>query len=430
MSASVHRPGASRRLFIGLVIGVVCGLIANRLGAVTPLVNQAVAVADVIGNLFLRLLFVMVVPLVVSALALAVAEIGDLGKLGRLGLATLGVTIVLSGSAVVIGVGLVNLIRPGDALAAARGDEQAATATPETGRVLAQATGMKKFRDIVIDMIPQNPLQEMVGAIDGSSKGNGMLAVMVFALLLGAAIAASPDECRPLVGWLEAWTTVAMTVIGWGMACAPLGAGCLVFATVARLGFDALVSLFWFAFTVLAGFAVQLLLVYPVVLRTLSRFRPLDFFRRSAEAMQVAFGTSSSNATLPTALRVAEQDLGLRRDAARFVLTVGATGNQNGTALFEGVVVLFLAQVFGVSLTAGQQLQVVLMAMLAGIGTAGVPGGSLPLVAVIAQSVGVPAEGIGLILGVDRLLDMCRTVLNVTGDLVVAACVAGDGRQG
>ena len=422
---ALHRNGAARRLFIGLVLGVIVGLVANRLGAGTTLVDHAVAVADVVGNLFLRLLFVMVVPLVVSALALAVAEIGDLAKLGRLGLATLAVTVVLSSSAVLIGVGLVNLIRPGDALAAARGHEADASPAAETERLLTQATGMKKLRDIVVDMIPQNPLQEMVGAIDGSSKGNGMLAVMVFALLLGAAIAANPDSCRPLVGWLEAWNTVAMTVIGWGMAIAPVGAGCLVFATVARLGFDALVSLFWFAFTVLAGFAIQLVIVYPAVLRALSRFRPRDFFRRSAEAMQVAFGTSSSNATLPTALRVAEHDLGLRRDAARFVLTVGATGNQNGTALFEGVVVLFLAQVFGVSLTAGQQVQVVLMSMLAGIGTAGVPGGSLPLVAVIAQSVGVPAEGIGLILGVDRLLDMCRTVLNVTGDLVVAACVAG-----
>jgi DAACS family dicarboxylate/amino acid:cation (Na+ or H+) symporter len=284
---------------------------------------------------------------------------------------------------------------------------------------------VKPLREIVIDMVPQNPLQEMVGAIDGSSKGNGMLAVMVFSLLLGAAIAANPTTCRPLVGWLEAWNTVAMTVIRWGMAWAPMGAGCLVFATVSRLGVEAIVSLAWFAITVLAGFAIQLAVVYPIVLRTLSRFRPMDFFRRSSEALQVAFGTSSSNATLPTALRVAEHDLGLRRDAARFVLTIGATGNQNGTALFEGVVVLFLAQVFGVELSAGQQLQVVLMAMLAGIGTAGVPGGSLPLVAVIAQSVGVPAEGIGLILGVDRLLDMCRTVLNVTGDLVVAACVAG-----
>jgi DAACS family dicarboxylate/amino acid:cation (Na+ or H+) symporter len=394
----------------------------------SPPAVQAVACAEIVGNLFLRILFVMVVPLVFSALALAVAEIGDLGRLGRLGLATLGVTVVLSSAAVLIGVGLVNTIRPGAALAAAQAGAGADTRTTDADAVLAQAGRTKRLRDVVIDMIPQNPLQEMVGAIDGSSKGNGMLAVMVFALLVGAAIAANPEVCRPLVAWLEAWNAIAMTVIGWGMAVAPLGAGCLVFATVARLGLDALVSLSWFAFTVLLGFAIQLLLVYPAVLRVLSRFRPGDFFRRSAEAMQVAFGTSSSNATLPTALKVAQNDLGLDRDASRFVLTVGATGNQNGTALFEGVVVLFLAQVFGVSLSAGQQLQVVLMAMLAGIGTAGVPGGSLPLVAVIAQSVGVPADGIGMIFGIDRLLDMCRTVLNVTGDLVVAACVAGKER--
>jgi DAACS family dicarboxylate/amino acid:cation (Na+ or H+) symporter len=423
-----HRPGPSRRIFAGLVIGALAGLAVNMLARESQPAVQAVACAEIVGNLFLRILFVMVVPLVFSALALAVAEIGDLGRLGRLGLATLGVTVVLSSAAVLIGVGLVNTIRPGAALAAAQAGAEADTRTTDADAVLAQAGRTKRLRDVVIDMIPQNPLQEMVGAIDGSSKGNGMLAVMVFALLVGAAIAANPEVCRPLVAWLEAWNAIAMTVIGWGMAVAPLGAGCLVFATVARLGLDALVSLSWFAFTVLLGFAIQLLLVYPAVLRVLSRFRPGDFFRRSAEAMQVAFGTSSSNATLPTALKVAQNDLGLDRDASRFVLTVGATGNQNGTALFEGVVVLFLAQVFGVSLSAGQQLQVVLMAMLAGIGTAGVPGGSLPLVAVIAQSVGVPADGIGMIFGIDRLLDMCRTVLNVTGDLVVAACVAGKER--
>jgi DAACS family dicarboxylate/amino acid:cation (Na+ or H+) symporter len=417
--------GGSRRILVGLALGAVLGLVANRLAGGLWATGVAVSAADIVGNLFLRMLFVMVVPLVVSALALAVAEIGDLGKLGRLGLATLGVTAVLSSTAVVIGLGLVNLIRPGDAIAAAGGADPRAAPAAESDRLLAQARGAKPLREVLIDMIPQNPLQEMAGAIDGSSRGNGMLAVMVFALLLGAACAAHPAACRPILAWLEAWNVVAMTVIGWGMAIAPVGAGCLVFTTVARLGLDALLSLLWFALTVLLGLALQLVVVYPIVLRALSSFRPLDFFRRSAEALEVAFGTSSSNATLPTALRVAEHSLGLRRDAARFVLTVGATGNQNGTALFEGVVVLFLAQVFGVALTGGQQLQVVLMAMLAGIGTAGVPGGSLPLVAVIAQSVGVPAEGVGIVLGVDRLLDMCRTVLNVTGDLVVAACVAG-----
>ncbi|MFM8577729.1 MAG: dicarboxylate/amino acid:cation symporter [Planctomycetaceae bacterium] len=425
--ATESRPpavGGSRRILVGLACGAILGLLANVLGREQPVTATAVVVADVVGNVFLRMLFVMVVPLVVSALSLAVAEIGDLAKLGRLGLATLGVTAVLSGASVLIGLGLVNAIRPGASLEGAR-DSVLEKSHGEADRLLAQARATKSFRDVMIDMIPQNPIQEMTGAIDGSSKGNGMLAVMVFALLLGAAIAANPDSCAPLRRWLEAWNVVAMTVIRWGMEIAPLGAGCLVFATVAKLGFDAILSLVWFAGTVLVGLAIQLVVVYPMALRLLSDFRPTDFFRRASEAMQVAFGTSSSNATLPTALLVAERDLGLRRDAARFVLTVGATGNQNGTALFEGVVVLFLAQVFGVTLTAGQQLQVVLMAMLAGIGTAGVPGGSLPLVAVIAQSVGVPAEGIGIILGVDRILDMCRTVLNVTGDDQVAACVAG-----
>lgn len=194
---------------------------------------------------------------------------------------------------------------------------------------------------------------------------------------------------------------------------------------VARLGFDVVVSLAWFGLTVIAGLGVQLVVVYPLVLRLVAGRSPAAFLRSVAPAMEVAFGTSSSNATLPTALKVAEENLRLPRDAARFVLTVGATANQNGTALYEGVVVLFLAQVYGIELSAAQQLQVVLMSVLAGIGTAGVPGGSLPLIAVLARSVGVPAEGIGLIFGVDRLLDMCRTVLNVTGDLVVADCVAG-----
>jgi len=251
---------------------------------------------------------------------------------------------------------------------------------------------------------------------------------MVFALLVGAAIATEPERCGPLAAWLEGWHAVAMTVIGWALRLAPVGAGCLVFKVAAQLGFDVVVSLCWFAATVLAGLGLQLAVVYPLVLRLFAGRSPAAFLRGVAPAMEVAFGTSSSNATLPTALAVAENNLRLPRETARFVLTVGATANQNGTALYEGVVVLFLAQVYGIDLAVGQQLQVVLMSILAGIGTAGVPGGSLPLIAVLARSVGVPAEGIGLIFGVDRLLDMCRTVLNVTGDLVVASCVAGRAR--
>jgi DAACS family dicarboxylate/amino acid:cation (Na+ or H+) symporter len=362
---------------------------------------------------------------VVSALVLAVVEMGDLSKLGRVGLRTLLYSAVLSGSAVLLGLLLVNTIRPGHAISTESREDLLKSYSKDTANSLAKASQAKSLKEVLIDMVPQNPLQEMVGAIDGSSKGNGMLSVMIFSLLLGGAIAVNPEKCAPLIAWLEGWNTVAMTVIGWALRLAPVGAGCLVFGVVSRLGFDVVRTLFWFALTVLLGLGLQLVVVYPLVLRVLGGWSPLAFFRGVRPAMEVAFGTSSSNATLPTALRVAEDDLRLPRDTARFVLTVGATANQNGTALYEGVVVLFLAQVFGMELSLPQQVQVVLMSILAGIGTAGVPGGSLPLIAVLLQSVGVPGEGIGLIFGVDRLLDMCRTVLNVTGDLVVATCVSG-----
>lgn len=447
---STAAPGgdpSARRILIGLLLGAVLGMVANVLLRPGTPVDGVAAwdlngdrvhdgldwfcqnVTTVIGRLFLRLMFMVVLPLVVSALALAVVEIGDVRKLGRIGLRTLLFSGILSASAVLLGLTLVNLIRPGEALSAEARQalvERNAAGSADVGQ---KASKSKSVRDIVIDMIPENPLQEMAGAIDGSSKGNGMLAVMFASLFLGAALAAKPAECRGVISFLEGLNSVAMTIIGWAMTLAPLGAGCLVFSIVATLGYEVLVTLAWFAATVLLGLLLQLVVVYPLVLTLFSRVTPLAFFSKISEAMQVAFGTSSSNATLPTALRVAEQNLQLPRETARFVLTVGATGNQNGTALYEGVVVLFLAQVFGVELSLGQQVMVVLMSILAGIGTAGVPGGSLPLIVVLMRSVGVPGEGIGIIMGVDRILDMCRTVLNVTGDLVVATCVSGGAKK-
>ena len=223
---------------------------------------------------------------------------------------------------------------------------------------------------------------------------------------------------------IEGLFEVSMALIRLVIRLAPIAVFCFMFNLTALFGFDLLVRLGAYVLVVLAGLLLHLVVTYSVALR-LSGHSPRAFFRGIQEAMLMAFSTASSNATLPTALRVADR-VGLPPKVSRFVLTVGATANQNGTALFEGVTVLFLAQFFGVDLDLGQQLMVMFVCILGGIGTAGVPAGSLPVVALICGMVGVPAEGIGIILGVDRFLDMCRTTLNVTGDLVLATMVSKD----
>lgn len=429
------------KILLGLVVGSVLGIGAHAYfsrpaiagpdpqdvdanGVDDRLDWVASNVADPLGRVFLRLVLMVVVPLVVSALALAVVELGDVRRLGRVGLRTLLWTVVLSSIAVTIGVVLVNAIRPGERLATQKKEALAAQYSSGAAEKVDQARRAKPLKDILLDIIPENPLQEMVGALDGSSKGNGMLAVMFFALMMGVAIGLAGDRALALVRVLEGLFAVSMTVIDLAMRLAPYGVACLVFAMTARLGGELLATLAWFVGTALAGFALQLLVVYPIFLLLVARRSPRTFFRGISDAMLTAFGTSSSNATLPTALHVADEKLQLPPAVSRFVLTIGATGNQNGTALYEGVVVLFLAQVFGVDLTLPQQLMVMLMSILGGVGTAGVPGGSLPMVIVVLQSIGVPGESVAIILGIDRILDMCRTVLNVTGDLVLASGVA------
>ncbi|MBS0203756.1 MAG: dicarboxylate/amino acid:cation symporter [Planctomycetes bacterium] len=442
------------RILIGLVIGVTLGLVANWLGTAEPGVlhdpdgngkadgyvdylrsdengnglhgwlDEAIYWAKPVGDVFLRMMFMVVVPMVFSALTLAVVEIGDVRKLGMMGLKTLGFTAILSTAAVLIGITLVDGLKPGLSLEPGQRQKLLDQYAGEANRSMDKAKQAKPVRDVLVNLLPENPLQEMVGAVDGSSKGNGMLAVMVFSLICGVAITTRPEETKTLVACLEGLYAISMSVIGFAMKLAPVGAGCLVFALSAQLGLSILKTLFWFVLTAMLGLGLQLLVVYSIVVMVFARRSPWSFFRDVSEAMLVGFGTSSSSATLPTAIEVAQEQLKLPKRVSNFVLTVGATGNQNGTALYEGVVVLFLAQVMGVELSATQQFSVVLMAILAGVGTAGVPGGSLPLIVVVMQSVGVPGAAIGIILGVDRILDMCRTVVNVTGDLVIAACVA------
>lgn len=418
------------KILIGLLIGATCGLTANALTAqgndlARHYVDNIATIANVVGQVFLRLVFMVVIPLVFSALALGVAGMKDWGRLGRVGLKTLLFTLVLSTSAVLIGVGLTNTLRPGRWLSVEKQKELSAQYTDAASQNVAKAKQAKTIDVILLDIIPKNPLQEMVGALDGSSPGGGMISVMFFSLMFGLALTRVPENSEILVGWLEGLQSVSMVIIGWAMRLAPLAVACLVFSLTSRLGLSIVPPLLGFVGTVLLGLGLQMFVVYPAVLWWSTGRNPWQFFSQISEAIWTAFGTSSSNASLPTALRVAREELLLPDEEARFVLTIGATGNQNGTALYEGVVVLFLAQVFHVELTLTQQVMVVLMSVLAGVGTAGVPGSSLPMIVVVMQSVGVPGAGIGIILGIDRILDMCRTVLNVSGDLTVAACVAG-----
>ena len=254
-----------------------------------------------------------------------------------------------------------------------------------------------------------------------------MLPFMVFALVFGLAVSALPqkkDERPVIVDVLEQIFDACMRIVHFAMRCAPVAVFAIILNTTLTLGGSVFAALLLYVLTVVIGLLLQQFVVYGLALKFLARRSPLEFFRQCRDVYVYAFSTASSNATLPLSLEVAETRLHLPPRIARFALTVGSTANQNGTALFEGVTVLFLAQVYGLDLTVGQQVRVMLMSILAGVGTAGVPGGSLPMVLIVAQSVDIPAEGMGLILGVDRFLDMCRSAINVSGDLVIATLIS------
>ena len=283
--------------------------------------------------------------------------------------------------------------------------------------VAAPKTGV----DLFVQIVPDNPIKAMA---------NGdMLSVMFFALVfgIGLSLAATPGAER-LREVIEGLYDVTMRLIHGVIALAPFGVAALLFTLTSTLGYEILVQLARYIGVVLLALALHQVVVYSLAVWLLGRMHPLRFFSGIAEAMVTAFSTSSSNATLPTALKVAEENLKLPPAVSRFVLTIGSTANQNGTALFEGVTVLFLAQFYDVHLALGSQILVVLVCILGGIGTAGVPSGSIPVIAMILGLVGIPPEGIGMILGVDRFLDMCRTVLNVSGDLAAAVVISrGEG---
>jgi len=406
------------RMLAGFLAGLIIGLAVHYgapdaawVGTVTTYVTGP------LGQIFLRLLFMLVIPLLVSALIVGVAEMGEMRALKTVGVRTLVYTVIVSAISVVISLVLVNLLQPGagvdPGLARSLMAEGAAGAQAIADRAGEAKTGM----DAVVAIVPDNVFAAM-GA-------NDVLAVMFFALFFGIGLMlVRTPRTEALKTVVEGVFEVVMKLIGLVIQLAPIAVFCFMFNLAAQFGWDLIIRLSAFVGVVLLALALQMFVVFPVLLKALAGKPPAAFFRETQEAFVMAFATASSNATLPTALRVAHDRLRLPDKVARFVLTIGATANQNGTAMFEGVTVIFLAQFFGIDLTLQQQIVVMLVCILGGIGTAGVPAGSLPVIALILASVGVPPEGIGLILGVDRFLDMCRTTLNVIGDLVAATIVS------
>jgi DAACS family dicarboxylate/amino acid:cation (Na+ or H+) symporter len=412
------------RILIGLGVGVTAGLGANTLlGGNHPVVQAVVGhVTEPIGTLFLRLLLMIVVPLVFSSLVVGVGGVGDVRKLGRVGLKTIAYTVVLSAISVVIGLTLANTIRPGTRIDPATAQELAARYSDAAKKLTGAPSGPSAdtpLMQVVKTLVPVNPVSAV------ASETPNMLHLMFFALLFGVALTLVGETVSaPLMRGLQSVYDVTAKIVDIVMRVAPYAVACLVFNNTARFGLELLRALGWFILTVLLGLTLHMFGVFSLSVALLSRISPVAFFRRIETVMLTAFSTSSSNATLPTALRVSEENLGVPRQINSFVLTVGATANQNGTALYEGVTVLFLAQLAGVNLSLGQQLMVVYLAILGGIGTAGVPSGSIPFIIAVLTQVHVNPALIAIILGVDRILDMCRTTLNVTGDLTAATYVA------
>src|SRR5687767_6131967 len=407
------------KILLGLVVGAVVGIAANQtLGGnhdVVAFVNKYIATP--VGQIFLRLLFMIVIPLVFASISLGVAGLGDLRRVGRVGGKAIGYFLVSTALAATLGLIAVSIVRPGEQMDRATAEQLRTEFSSDASSRVEAAASSDFGVNTIINMIPRNPVRAAVDL--------DMLGIITFGIIFGAALTLiTAERARPMLSWLEALQDVVIKIVEMAMRFAPYGVAALIFGVTSRFGFHLLKPLGAYVLVVLGALLVHVLVNISLILRLIVGVSPLLFFRRIRAALVTAFSTSSSNATLPTALHVAEKNLGIPPSIAGFVLPLGSTMCMNGTALFEGITVIFLAQVFGVTLGLGQMVIVMVMAVITAVGAAGVPGGSIPLLVGILAMFGVPGEGIAIILGVDRILDMSRTTVNVCGDLTAATWVA------
>lgn len=385
----------SYKILIGLVLGVIAGLVAGPASA--PLLQVWVAP---IGTFFINLIKMIIVPTVLASLICGAASLGDVKKLGRIGVKVMAFYLLTTAFAVSLGLVLGNLMQPGKGLILPTGAKVAPKAAPAISEVL-------------VNLIPANPFKAMV---------NGdMLQIIVFALFIGVGITMVGARAKPLENFFDGLAEVTYKIIDVIMMLAPIGVFALIMPVVAVNGPKVLLPLASVIAAVYIGCLLHMAVVYSGAVTLLAGMSPVRFFKGIFPAMLVAFSTCSSAAALPVNMKCTQENLGVSKEIASFCLPLGATVNMDGTALYQGVCALFIAQVYGIELSMGQYITIILTGTLASIGTAGVPGAGLIMLTLVLQSVGLPLEGIALIAGIDRVLDMIRTTVNITGD--AAACV-------
>jgi proton glutamate symport protein len=406
------------KILIGLIAGAIAGLVAN-FGQVVWLRDFLVAL-EPIGTAFIRLITMVVIPLVVASLLVGTASLGDLRKLGRIGGKTVLYYLGTTAIAVIIGLVISNVVQPGSRINAETRDSLAAQFEGDAAARMQLAEQAPSVVQTLLNMIPRNPVE--------AAANLDLLPLIVFTIIFGAAVSViEPRRREAVLAVFDGINEACMIIIDWVMKLAPYAVFALIGAVVSRFGTDLLRSLLIYSAVVSGGLLIHAFFTYGLIVRFLAGLNPVDFFRRIAQAPLVAFSTSSSSATLPVTMETAEERVGISKQVSSFVLPLGATINMDGTALYQAVAVMFIAQIYGIPLSIGDQAVVVLTATLASIGAAGVPSAGITTLIIVLNSVGLGAQvqaGIALILGVDRILDMVRTAVNVTGDLTAASVIA------
>ena len=398
----------SSRILLGMVLGIILGLILNSLGGAdpdkTPVISWFVNnVFDVVGQVFVISLKLLVVPLVFFSLVCGSASMGEDVKMGQVALKTVSLYLMTTAIAVSLALTIANIVDPGVGINTSEAANYVAKEAPS-------------FKDVFIGIFPSNPFQAMV-------EGN-MLQVIVFAILVGIAILQAGESGNKVLRGCQMISDVIMRMVSILMNLAPYGVFCLLAKLFTGQGFSAIVNLALYFGTIVFVLLLHASIVYTTIFTIFTRLNPVTLFKNMRPAMLFAFSTSSSNATMPITLNVAKNRVGAHNSIASFTVPLGATVNMDGTAIMQGIATVFIAQAYGLDLSMTEYFAVIATATLASIGTAGVPGVGLITLAMVLQQVGLPVEGIGLIIGVDRLLDMLRTVVNVSGDGMVTAVVA------